>query len=180
MSEEIERRRAKHDADQGTSPNVIATIPGSEVEIVTKVDRHDFTSNTSGSIMPFHIIGYLPPESTFVPPTMLSKEEKGEEGGDMIVPGLSQESMDEAWRQFQPRLRRRHVEPYETILAAFDERCRNSSGSESDRGSVRTVKFEPVRVVEPGDEYECDSGNREESGSSDSSTGTVRYVGGAG
>jgi hypothetical protein len=180
MSEEIERRRTKHEADQGTSSNVIATIPGSEVEIATKVDRYDFTSNTSGSIMPNHIIAYLSPEITIVSPTMLSKEEKGEEGGDMIVPGWTQESIDEAWRQFQPRPRRRLVEPYETVLATLDERVWYSSGSGSDGGSIRTVKFEPVMVVEPGEEYECDSGHREESGSSDSSTGTVRYVGRAG
>jgi hypothetical protein len=174
MSEEIERRRTSHEADQGTSSNVIATIPGSEVEIATKVDRYDFTSNTSGSIMPNHIIGYLPPKSTIVPPTILSKEETGEEGGDMIVPGWTQESMDEAWRQFQPRPRRRLVEPYETVLATLDERSWYSSGSGSDRGSVKTVKFEPVMVVEPGDEQEIAA--EDENGSSNSSTGTVIHV----
>jgi len=39
-------------------------------------------------------------------------------------------------------------------MAAFDERVWHSSGSGSDRGSVNTVKFEPVRVVEPGDEQD--------------------------
>ena len=110
-----------------------------------------------------------------VSPTILSGAESVQEGSDTIVPGWTQESMDAAWRQFQPHPRRRLVEPHETILAAFDVDFRSSSGSGSDRGSIRTVRSGSVMVVEPGDEH--DNGTEDESGSSNSSTGTVRYVG---
>jgi hypothetical protein len=42
---------------------------------------------------------------------------------------------------------------YMSILHAFDRRSWNSSGTGSERGSVRTVRLEPVMVVEPEDEH---------------------------
>ena len=172
MSDEIERRRNKHDTEQGASSNVIAPLPVSEVEIATRVYHHDFKSNTCVLNMPNLIIGYGPPESTVVSPTVLSKPESGQEGSQKIVLGWTRESMDAAWRRFLPGPPR-SVEPHLSVLEAFDENSRDAEGSGSESGSIRTVRLAIAKDVEWGDEYESGDG----SGGSNGSTGTVIHVG---
>ena len=179
----IERQRRKREVYQ--EENARATDPQPETYDESRpynaIVRNDFTSNSlciNESIMPDYIVTYGPLESVIAPSTMLSREEIEREGGDTIVAGWSRESMDEAWSQFQPRLRRRHVEGYEALLRAPEREDLEGSGSGSERGSVRTVRRDSVRNGEPVDEDKYHNGDG--SGSSNSSTGTVRHVGGAG
>lgn len=179
----IKRQRRKRDVNQEGSAR--ASDPELETDDEPRpysaFDQYDFTSNSlslNGPIMPDYIVGYGPPESTVAPSTMLSREEIEQEGGDTIVAGWSRESMNEAWRQFRPRLRRRHIEDYEAILHASMRGHQKVSGSGSDSGSARTVILDSVRGGEPVNEYQYHNGDG--SGSSTSSTGTVRRVRGAG
>jgi hypothetical protein len=64
-----------------------------------------------------------------------------------------------------------------SILEAFDRRSWYSSGTGSERGSVRPVRFGPVTDVAPGEECGCQDGDENGDGSSSSSTGTVRLLG---
>lgn len=143
--------------------------------------RNHFTSNSLsliGPIMPDYIVGYGPPESTIAPPTMLSKEESELEGRGLTVPGWTKKSLDGAWSQFHPRPRRHYMEGYEATMESFVRGSHEVSGSGSDSGSARTVILDSVRGGEPVDEHKYYTGGG--SGSSNSSTGTVRRVRGAG
>lgn len=170
-----ERHRSKREANQNSS--VRATTPElktsfqSECYNPSDPPDHSFKSSSiNGSITLKHIVGYGPPESTVVPPTILPEAESGQEGRDTIVPGWTQESMDQAWRRFLPGPPR-SVEPHMSILEAFDRNFRDTEGSGSESGSIRTVRLAIAKDVEWGDEYEGDG-----SGSSNSSTGTVIHM----
>jgi hypothetical protein len=71
MSEEIERRPNNRNGGQETNSDPTTAFPEWETNIDSRLckafDRHDFTFKSlsiNASIMPEHIVGYGPPEST--------------------------------------------------------------------------------------------------------------------